>query len=90
MGGDVITLSLVATVGGQVESLAGRERDAALAIFATAKYKITCQFWAGCQREYTLIWDTYDGPVSLDILDVRDIAGTRQRLDILAADYVTP
>jgi head-tail adaptor len=85
-GSDVVTLVLVATVRAQVLPLQGREFDAIQQRFANARYKILMQFTPGIEREYSIQWLREDGTLTLDILDVQDMAGVGNCTVILAGD----
>ena|SRR5688572_21213168 len=84
---DVIEQEHYATVLAQVAALQGREMEAAQQRWATAKYRIRMQYTKGIEREYTIEWPQETGYLTLDILDVQDVAGTRNFTQILAADH---
>lgn len=85
-GGDVTNPEVYATVRAQIVALKGRELEAVQQRWAKAQYRIRCQYVRGVEREYTIDWRTEQGTLTLDILDVRDPAGTANYTEIIAAD----
>lgn len=86
-GEDVIELENYATVLAQIAALQGREMEAAQQRWAAAKYRIRMQYTKGIEREFTIEWPLASGLLTLDILDVQDLAGTRNFTQIYAADH---
>jgi head-tail adaptor len=85
-GADVVTLALYATVYAQIVTLQGREMEAAQQRWAEAKYRIRMQYTPGIEREFTIERPLAAGTVQMDILDVRDAAGTSNCTEIIARD----
>lgn len=81
-GEDVVTWGTYATVRALVQSIPGREVEAVQQTWADAKYKIVTQWIDDVEREFRVLW----GTKVLDILDVRDEAGTRTVLTMYARE----
>jgi len=86
-GADTVTLALYGTVPAQIEALQGRELEAVQQRWAHARYKIRMQFTKQVEREYSIEWPLASGLLTLDILDVRDPAGTRNYTELIAGDF---
>ncbi len=87
MGGDVPTLAVYATVRAQVFTMQGREIEAVQQRWADARYRIRMQYTPGIEREFTILWLTPQGELTLDILDVQDPAGVANYTQIFAKDH---
>lgn len=83
-GEPTVTWSTHQACRARIEALRGAEMEAVQQTWAEARLKVTTHFIAGVKREMRITW----GSRTLEILDVEDPNGMRERLVIYCRELV--
>lgn len=87
-GEDTYEWQEVVTCRAQIKTIAGRELEMARQRWAEAKYEITQHWFSGLRPDMQITWYIGGEERTLDVLDVRDPAGTGRVQVVIAKDHI--
>lgn len=86
-GEPAITLADVVTLKASVRQFTGREMVAVMQRWPEARYLIEHHWYSGLDTSMQIAWYVDGVTRTLDVLDIRDEAGTQRVLRITAKDH---